>query len=180
MKKPLVGILILLFCLFGMIGISQNKELRAPGPMYAVLGAGALAGLVLAFRNRGKAGKEKTAKEPAAGRGAPIPRTARPRVFLVKLPKGRDYAVPKVCCSCLGPADGMWPATCRSAGWRYSLNIPFCKTCSKTKYPWWKYRSPVSVDVDLKSDAFVFAFDNQEYAREFSRMNGGTDPEVIS
>lgn len=174
MKKPLTGILIALFCLFGLVGISQNKGLPEPAPLYVLLGLGAVSGLIMALRSRRSSGKPviKTTSAAKPG-GRPTRKTPR-TIYLVKLPKARDYVVPKVCCTCLGEADGAWPVSCRHASWRYSLNIPFCKTCSKTKYPWWTYRTPVSLDVDPKSDQMLFGFDNGGYAREFARLNGGT------
>jgi hypothetical protein len=178
-NKRLTGILIAVFCLFGLVGISQNRSLKEPAPLYVILGMGAVAGLLLFLRGRSTSRKADAAKTFAADPEARPARAPRPKIFIVRLPKGGEYAVPKVCCSCLGEAGGRnWPATCRSAGWRYSLNIPFCRKCSKTKYPWWKYREPVSIDADLKSEEMVFAFDNPAYAREFSRLNGGTVSEV--
>lgn len=179
MNKRLTGILIVVFCLFGLVGISQNRSFKEPAPLYVILGLGAVAGLFLFLRGRSTFRKAAAAETLAADPEARPARAPRPKFFIVRLPKGGEYAVPKVCCSCLGEAGGRnWPATCRSAGWRYSLNIPLCIKCNKTLYPWWKYREPVSIDVDLKSDEMIFVFDNPAYAREFSRLNGGTVSEV--
>ena len=178
MKKPLTGVLIILFCLFGMVGIAQNKELKQPAPVYVVLVIGALFGVLVVARGRRKAGKH-AAGHPSAARTEPeAARSSAASIYLVKVPHNREYRVPKVCCSCLGNADGMWPATWRSAGMRHSVDIPFCRKCGKTKYPWWKHREPISCVVDLKSDRVVFGFDNLSYAREFALLNGGSDPEV--
>jgi hypothetical protein len=175
-NKRLTGILIVVFCLFGLVGISQNRSLKEPAPLYVILGLGAVAGLLVSLRGGRRSRKADSAERHSAD---PAARAPRPKVFFVRLPKGGEYAVPQVCCSCLGEAGGRhWPATCHHGSWRYSISIPFCRMCSKTKYPWWKYREPVSIDLDLKSEEMIFAFDNPGYAREFSRLNGGTVTEV--
>lgn len=178
MKRPLTGILIILFCLFGMIGVAQSKELKQPAPIYVVLAIGAMFGVLVVLRARRKAEKRPAGLPSAAQTEPRAARSPAGRMYLVKVPQNREYRMPKVCCSCLGKADRMWPATWRSPGMRHSVEIPFCKKCGKIKYPWWNHREPVSCTVDLKADRVVFGFDNPTYAREFALLNGGTDPEV--
>jgi len=173
MKKPLTGVLIFLFCLFGIVGISQEKSLKAPEPLFAILGIGAAAGFFMAILNHRKSRKARSALASLKDGERKAEKASPPNDFIVRLPKSREYAVPKPCCSCYGAANSIWPAT----GWqglrRYSIDFPFCKTCSKQKYPWWSHREPVSIYHDLRADQMHFLFHNEPYAWEFSRINGG-------
>jgi len=176
MRKRSTGLAIAVFCLLGIVGVSEQKTLKDPAPLKLILGLGGAAGLVLAFRGRGKSSTESNRPSSAEKAAAPS-KPLRPSLFLVKLPKRDHYAVPQVCCSCLGAADTIWPATHRSGSWRYTLDVPFCAKCRKAEYSLWNLREPVSFYLD-QTDQVVFGFDNPGFARKFSEMNGGAFSEV--
>ncbi|MCK7476197.1 MAG: hypothetical protein M0C28_00350 [Candidatus Moduliflexus flocculans] len=79
MNKRLTGILIAVFCLFGLVGISQNRSLKEPAPLYVILGMGAVAGLLLFLRGRSTSRKADAAKTLAADPDARPPGPRAPR-----------------------------------------------------------------------------------------------------
>jgi len=178
MKKSTTGLLILLFCVFGIIGISQQTTLKAPEPLYAVLGIGAAAGIFLMIGGRRSTRAQRTEsksdqKERAGGRKAVSKDTP---VYIVRLPKAEAYATPSVCCSCLQPTERVWPISEWQGLTRRSMSFRCCQTCAKEKYPWWTYSAPVSFTYDARSGQMIFAFHHRQYAADFARMNGGNPP----